>query len=104
MRYAIIQMSGKQILLQPGQWYDIDFIKNAKIGDSIFFNKILLLRKNTQIQIGTPFLENVKILAKVIQQIKSKKITVLKTKPKKNYTRKRGHRQMYTRIQIEKIN
>ena len=104
MKYAIAQTSGKQFLLKPGQWYDVDFINDANIGDFIYLNKILLLRNNNQIQIGQPFLENSQIPAKIIQQVKGKKITVLKTKPKKKYTRTRGHRQSYTRVQIDNLN
>jgi large subunit ribosomal protein L21 len=103
MKYAIAQTSGKQFLIKPGQWYDMDFINKGKIGDFIYLNKILLFRNENKIQIGTPFLTNSKIPAKIIQQVKGKKITVLKTKPKKNYTRTRGHRQLYTRVQIDSL-
>ena len=101
MKYAIAQTSGKQFLLKPGQWYDVDFIKDANIGDFIYLNKVLFFKNNNKIQLGQPFLENSKIPAKIIQQVKGKKITVLKTKPKKKYTRTRGHRQPYTRVQID---
>jgi len=104
MKYAIAQTSGKQFLLKPGEWYDIDFIKNGEVGDYLSFNKILFFRKENQIQLGHPFLLNSQIPAKIIQQVKGRKITVLKTKPKKKYTRTRGHRQSYTRVQIEKLN
>jgi len=103
MKYAIAQTSGKQFLLKPGQWYDVDFIKDASIGDVIFLNKILFFRNQNKIQLGQPFLENSQIPAKIIQQVKGKKITVLKTKPKKKYTRTRGHRQPYTRVQIDSL-
>jgi large subunit ribosomal protein L21 len=103
MKYAIAQTSGKQFLLKPGQWYDVDFINDANIGDFIYLNKVLFLRSNNKIQLGQPFLENSKIPAKIIQQVKGKKITVLKTKPKKKYTRTRGHRQPYTRVQIDNL-
>lgn len=101
MKYAIAQTSGKQFLIKPGQWYDVDFIRNGKVGDFIYLNKILLFRDENKFQLGKPFLENSKIPAKIIQQVKGKKITVLKTKPKKNYTRTRGHRTLYTRVQID---
>ncbi len=100
MKYAIIQTSGKQFLIKPNQWIDIDLIKTAIIGDYVYFNKILFLRKEDKIQVGMPFINKGFIVGRIIQQIKSKKITVLKTKPKKNYTRTKGHRQFYTRIQI----
>ena len=103
MKYAIAQTSGKQFLLKPGEWYDIDYVKNSTIGDFLYFTKILFFRKENKVQLGKPFLENSKICGKVIQQIKGKKITVLKTKPKKKYTRTKGHRQLYTRIQIDNI-
>ena len=103
MKYAIAQTSGKQFLVKPGEWYDIDFIRDGEIGDYIYLNKILFFRNETQIQIGKPFLTESKIPAKIIQHVKGKKITVLKTKPKKRYTRTRGHRQPYTRIQIDTL-
>jgi len=103
MKYAIAQTSGKQFLVKPGEWYDIDFIRDGEIGDYIYLNKILFFRNETQIQIGRPFLTESKIPAKIIQHVKGKKITVLKTKPKKRYTRTRGHRQSYTRVQIDTL-
>jgi large subunit ribosomal protein L21 len=102
--YSIIQASGKQFLFKPGQWYDLDFMKNVKVGDFIYLNKILFLKKETKIQLGQPFLQNSQIVAQILQQVKGPKITVLKTKPKKNYTRTRGHRQSYTRISIQNLN
>jgi large subunit ribosomal protein L21 len=103
MKYAIAQTSGKQFLLKPGQWYDVDFINNANIGDFIYLNKVLFFRNDNKIQLGQPFLETSQIPAQIIQQVKGKKITVLKTKPKKKYTRTRGHRQPYTRVQIDSL-
>jgi len=104
MKYAIVQTSGKQFLLKPDEWYDVDYIKNGKIGDFLYFKKILFFRKEKQVQLGKPFLINSEISVKIIQQVKGQKITVLKTKPKKKYTRTKGHRQLYTRVQIEKLN
>ena len=103
MKYAIAQTSGKQFLLKPGQWYDVDFIKEGQIGDFISLNKILFFKKDEKIQLGKPFLLDSQIPAKIIQQVKGPKITVLKTKPKKHYTRTKGHRQLYTRVQIETL-
>jgi large subunit ribosomal protein L21 len=101
MKYAIAQISGKQFLLKPGEWYDVDFLKKGEIGDGLYFKKILFFRNEKKIQLGKPFLVNSQIPAKIIQQGKGTKITVLKTKPKKKYTRTRGHRQLYTRVQID---
>ena len=99
--YSIVQTAGKQFLLKPGQWYDFDLIHEAKLGDWVLLNKILLFKKGKQIQLGTPFLLKSSIVGKIIQEVKGPKITVLKTKPKKHYTRTKGHRQSYTRVSIE---
>jgi large subunit ribosomal protein L21 len=101
MKYAIAQTSGKQFLLRPGQWYDVDFIRKSILGDFICLTKILFFRKDRKIQLGKPFLDKAQIPVKIIQKVKGLKITVLKTKPKKNYTRVKGHRQVFTRVQLE---
>jgi large subunit ribosomal protein L21 len=103
MKYAIAYTSGKQFLLKPGQWYDLDLIKDGNLGDFIYLNKILFFRNENKIQLGKPFLSNSKIPAKIIQLVKGSKITVLKTKPKKKYTRVKGNRQLFTRVQIDKL-
>lgn len=103
MKYAIAHTSGRQFVIKPGEWYDFDFIKKGSVGDFLYLTKILLYRKDSKIQVGKPFLENAKIAGKIIQEVKGKKITVLKTKPKKKYTRVKGHRQLYTRVQIDTL-
>lgn len=100
MKYFILNVSGKQLMVKPGNWYDIDFIKQAKIGDYISLKKILLYRNSLKIQVGEPFLPGGVLLGQLIQTVKSKKIRVLKTKPKKNYTRVKGHRQSYSRVKF----
>jgi large subunit ribosomal protein L21 len=100
-KFAIVANSGKQYLLKPGEWYDIDFLKQGKIGDYYYFQKILLFKKEKNIQLGKPFLGKSEIPAKILEQVKGRKITVLKTKPKKKYTRTRGHRQKYTRVKVD---
>lgn len=101
MKYAIIQASGKQFFLSTNRWYDIDLIKKSKIGAFITLNKILLFKKIKQLQLGKPFLAESLLSAKIIKEVKGVKFAVLKTKPKKNYTRTKGHRQKYSRIQLD---
>lgn len=106
MDYVIVQVSGKQFLLKRNNWYDFDYIKslNNTSNQIIYLNKVLLLKKknlnnsSNNIQIGKPFLSNIKIALKFIQNLKKNKILVLKTKPKKKYTRLKGHRQLITRL------
>lgn len=100
MKYLILHVSGKQVLIKPSQWYDMDFIKKGNIGDHISLKRVLLYRQLSKLQVGKPFLTEGKLTSQIIQNFKGKKLIVLKTKPKKNYTRVKGHRQRYTRIQF----
>lgn len=100
MNYVIIQVSGKQYIVKPGRWYNIDFLSNSAINDILFIQKILLIKSNNKIQIGKPFLTNAVLPVRIIAQPKGNKLNVLKTKPKKGYTRTLGHRSKYTRIFI----
>lgn len=100
MKYVIVQISGKQLLCKPNEFYNIDYIKNIYLGDFILLNKVLLYKNNKNIQIGFPYLQNLYIIAQIIKQIKGSKMTILKTKPKKKYTRIKGYRPLYTQIKI----
>lgn len=100
MKYAIINISGKQQIISPGNYYDVDFITGTKTDDYLTLNRVLLLKTKTTLQCGTPILENIKIPVKVIKHIKDKKQIIVKTKPKKGYTRTSGFRAQKTRIFI----
>lgn len=106
MEYLIVQILGRQYVLKKNQYYDFDFIKNLNNKKIIFFNKILLVKKEklknglSEIQVGLPFLKKLKIPLKFIQNFSRKKIIVLKTKPKKKYTRVQGFKKKITRLLV----
>jgi large subunit ribosomal protein L21 len=100
MKYLILSTSGKQTVIKPNQWYDINFIKGAEKGDFLVFSRVFLYRDDRGAQIGKPLLYSGSLIGEVVQHIKGKKLLVLKTKPKKNYTRTLGHRNKYTRVQF----
>ena len=102
MTYAIIETSGKQLWIEEGKFYDLNYIPGEP-GDLVKLNKILLANQEGNINIGYPCIKSATIKAKILKHIKSKKITVFKIKPKKNNKLKQGHRQKLTRLLIEKI-
>ncbi|MFC5402080.1 50S ribosomal protein L21 [Cohnella soli] len=100
--YAIIETGGKQYKVQAG---DVIFVEklNAGAGDSVTFDRVLAVSKDGGLTTGSPLLSGASVTGKVEQQVKGEKIIVFKYKPKKNYKRKQGHRQPYTKVTIESI-
>lgn len=99
--YAIIATGGKQYRVSEGDVIYIEKI-DAQVDSTVSFD-VLLVGNDGDVKIGTPVLEGVKVEGKVVGQIRGEKIVVYKYKSKKNYRRKQGHRQPYTKVEITKI-
>jgi large subunit ribosomal protein L21 len=102
--FAIIKTGGKQYKIKKGDEIRVEKIKGEK-GDKIEFDKVLLLadEKARKVDIGRPYLKEKKVEAKILEQGRSKKVTVIKYKPKSRYRRKVGYKQPYTKVKIVKI-
>lgn len=100
--YAIVETGGKQYRVQEG---DVIFVEkiDAEEGGTVDLTKVLLVSKDGEVKVGKPYVDGAKVEAKVLAHGKARKIVVFKYKPKKNYRKKQGHRQPYTKLQIEKI-
>ena len=96
---AVIKTGGKQYLVSPGDKIKIEKIEEEE-GKEITFKEVLLFQKGKQVEIGDPFVKNAKVLAKVIQQGRGKKVIVFKYKPSKRYKVKKGHKQSFTEVEI----
>ncbi|MCA1056307.1 50S ribosomal protein L21 [Rossellomorea aquimaris] len=100
--YAIIETGGKQIRVEAGQEIYIEKL-NANEGDTVTFDKVLFVGGD-DVKVGSPLVDGATVTAKVEKQGRAKKLVVFKYKPKKNYRRKQGHRQPYTKVVIDQIN
>ena len=100
--YAVIVTGGKQYKVQEGEILFIERL-DKEISDDIVFDNVLVLSDDNGVKFGTPNVEGATVSAKVISHGKDKKIIVFKYRPKKDSKKKQGHRQPYTKIQIEKI-
>ena len=100
--YAIIESCGKQYKVAQG---DVVFFEklDAEEGKKVTFDKVILVSEEGKVQVGNPYVKGVKVEGKVVSHGKAKKIIVFKMKPKKNYRRKQGHRQPYTKVEITGI-
>ncbi len=101
--YAIIETGGKQYKVSGG---DVLFIEklDAEADSTVTFDKVIALQTDEALSVGDPYVAGATVEAKVLKNGKAKKITVWTYKPKKGKQRKLGHRQPYTKVQIEAIN
>jgi len=99
---AIIKTGGKQYIVKPGDKLKVEKLE-AKEGEAFSFSEVLLVEKSRKVEIGTPFVKDAKVEAKVLSQGKGDKVIVFKYKAKKRESRKIGHRQKYTEVEITGI-
>ena len=101
--YAIIETGGKQYKVEAG-----DVIYIEKLGDEeaseYTFDKVIAVGTDDGITVGAPYVAGASVSAKIVKNVKAKKIIVMTYKPKKNSKRKMGHRQPYTKVEISAIN
>ena len=95
---AIIRTGGKQYLVQPGDKLKIEKLLK-EVGEEFSFSDVLLTEKDGKVEIGMPLVKT-EVTAKVLSQGKGDKVIVYKYKPKKRESRKIGHRQPYTEVEI----
>ena len=100
--YAIIETGGKQYKVEEGQELVIEKLA-AEADETVTVENVLMLNNDGAVTVGKPFVEGAKVTLKVVENGKACKITVYKYKPKKNYRRKKGHRQPFSRVVVESI-
>jgi large subunit ribosomal protein L21 len=103
MKYAIVEISGRQFWVETGKYYDLNRIP-TKLDQEIILNRVLLLNNDGELLVGKPYLEQVQIKGKVLEHLRGRKTIVYKMRPKKKTRKKQGHRQQLTRVLIEDIN
>jgi large subunit ribosomal protein L21 len=100
--YAVIQTGGKQYRVEEGTYLKIEKLELGE-GDSIEFDKVLLVKSGDDVKVGLPFIEGGKVTATVLSQGRHKKIKIIKFRRRKHHMKQMGHRQYYTEVQITGI-
>lgn len=100
--YAIIEACGSQHKVAVGDIVKMQLL-HAEEGSEVTIDKVLMINDGEDLKVGSPYLENAKVKAEVVENGRDKKIIIFKFKPKKDYRRKQGHRQPYTKIEIKEI-
>ena len=100
--YAIFESGGKQIQASPGKQLRLEKLA-GEVGSKIEFDRVLLVNRDGEIQVGRPYLEGARVVGTVLEQGREGKILVFKKKRRKQYRRTHGHRQAFTSVAIENI-
>ncbi|SKC76785.1 50S ribosomal protein L21 [Ohtaekwangia koreensis] len=100
--YAIVDIAGKQFKVAKDQYIYAPKME-GEVGASVSFDKILLVDNGGDIQIGAPTVSGLTVSGKILEHVKGNKVIVFKKKRRKGYVVKNGHRQQYTKVQIESI-
>lgn len=101
MRYAIVSSGGKQYVAREGEALEVDRLHAD--GQAFEFSEVLLAAEGDQVLVGTPTVQGAKVKARIVGEVKGKKIDVFRYQPKKRRRRMLGHRQIYSRLMIEEI-
>ncbi len=99
--YAIIKTGGKQYKAEPGKFIDVEKL-DVDVKGNVEFEALMVVTDD-EVKVGAPIVEGVKVTGTVLKQDKEKKVIVYKYKPKKDYHKKQGHRQPFTRVLIDSI-
>src|SRR5262245_24626737 len=102
--YAIIATDGRQYKVHSGDVIQIDLREGANPGDSVTFDTVLLVSGADVVKVGKPAVKGASVAAEVLAQEQGDKIYIQKMRRRKNFRRRTGHRQKYTRVRIGAIN
>ncbi len=100
--YAVIKTGGKQYKVAEGDVVDVEKLP-GEIGSSIELQDVLAVGEGESVKIGTPLVEGASVLAEIVEHGKGKKLIIFKKKRRKGYTKKQGHRQLFTSLKIQSI-
>ena len=100
--YAVVEIAGQQYKVNPSEKLYVPRLE-GDVDSTVTFEKVLLLADDKSVKVGNPVVSGASVAAKVLAHVKDDKVTVFKKKRRKGYRVKRGHRQQYTRLQIDEI-
>jgi large subunit ribosomal protein L21 len=100
--YAVVRTGGKQVRVEPGDRVRVERLP-GDVGSSVSLADVLLVGDDAEVKVGRPLVDGASVRGTITAQGRHPKIRVFKMKRRKNYSRRQGHRQKYTEIQIERI-
>lgn len=102
--YAIVEINGQQFKASQGQKLYVHHIKDTEAGQSVEFEKVLLVDNEGAITVGSPTVEGAKVVCEIVQPlVKGDKVIVFKMKRRKDSRKRNGHREQFTQIEIKEV-
>ncbi|MBO6288128.1 MAG: 50S ribosomal protein L21 [Prevotella sp.] len=102
--YAIVEINGQQFKAEQGKKLFVNHIRESEEGQTVEYDKVLLVDNDGAVTVGTPTVEGAKVVCEVIKPlVKGDKVIVFKMKRRKDSRKKRGHRQQYTQVEIKSV-
>ena len=102
--YAIVEINGQQFKVEQGKKLFVSHINDAEAGNTVEFDKVLLVDNDGTVTVGAPNVEGAKVVAEVVNPlVKGDKVIVFKMKRRKDYRKKNGHRSQFTQLEIKSI-
>ncbi len=100
--FAVVEVSGQQLKVSPAEQIYVPRL-TQEVGDSVKFDKVILLSDEKKVSIGAPYVKNASVTAKILAHVKDETVIVFKKKRRKGYRLRRGHRQQFTQVEITNI-
>jgi len=100
--YAVVRLAGKQFMVQPDEIVDVPRLE-LEPGTVINCDEVLAYSDGKDVRVGKPLVEGIKVTAEVVAQTRAPKVMLYKMKRRKNYRKKQGHKQPFTRVRIKEI-
>ena len=102
--YAIVEINGHQFKVEQGRKLFVDRVRNAESGQTVEFDKVLLVDKEGAVTVGTPTVSGAKVVVEVVNPlVKGDKVIVFKMKRRKDYRKKNGHRAQFTQVEVKQV-
>ncbi len=101
--YAVIEQGGKQYRISPGDVVRFERLDGSP-GENVTLDRVLMVNEDGELKVGRPLLEGATVAGTIVEQHRTRKIIVFKYKRRKQFRRKKGHRQLYTAVKIQAIN
>lgn len=99
---AVIKTGGKQYTVKEGEIFDVEKLDGIA-GENYTFNEILLITDDKKITVGSPFIKGAGVEVEIVAQSKAPRVYIFKKKRRKDYRKRQGHRQFFTKVKVAKI-